>query len=175
MKEKIIIIGPGGSGKDYFGNFLKELGLTQANVHTTRPRRNCCDEGYIYITEEPLTYQYVCRFDVKGRDWSYFYSKYEVLNKNFMIIPPSKFKEICYFLTINDIKFTSIYFNIPESIRKLRLCKRNDGDYERRIETDQNDFKNFLIYNKIDIVVTDPHFDAEKILIDINNKKDNGK
>lgn len=156
----IILIGAGGSGKDYFANFLKQT-YNKASDYTTRPKRSSETDEYIWCSEIPYEDCYSV-FKVKGRDWEYGYSKTEILKSDFCILPPSVIKDALIFLNSKGITPIVVWFNIDETIRKERLLKRNDGDVERRLQTDKQDFKNIEKY--VDIIITDPFFKPTEIL-----------
>lgn len=157
---RIILVGPGGSGKDYARNLLEQCGFHYCPVYTTRPMRENEINGkdYFFIAEkyfkkiERHNKFYTCnKWLVENNYWYYGLSK-DLFNDH---------KYDLFIMTPLDIKQLSekdkndsiiIYLNIDENIRRERLSKRNDKDsVERRIISDRKDFENFDTYNiKID-------------------------
>jgi len=163
MKEKIIISGPGASGKDFFASYLQELGLRKAKDFTTRPKRNETDTDYYYVTNIDSTKCFY-EFKVDGRDWVYGYIIDELIQSDFTILPPSAINPAIEVLRSKKLPYRIIYFNIPEDVRISRLCNRRDGDCMRRIKTDREDFKDFIEKYNPHTVVTDPSFIPRKLL-----------
>ena len=54
MNKKIILVGKGASGKDYFKDFLLSKGFKTSVSHTSRPRREGEIDGktYHFVTDK---------------------------------------------------------------------------------------------------------------------------
>jgi guanylate kinase len=160
--RRIILVGKGGSGKDYARKILVEKeGFRYCVSHTTRPPRNDEIEGkdYYFISDEKSAemanndefYEYV-----KFNGWVYGTSNSEFYSSNLFIMTPSGISKI----KKEDRKESYIFFlDIDLDVRKDRLNKRNDADKaERRLLTDYSDFLNFKDY---DYSTNDPNFNIE--------------
>lgn len=154
--KKIIITGPGASGKDFLKEKLLNFGLTYNLIYTTRPKRNGEIDGkdYIFIDEDTFKFNYFHKFiDVQEfNGWFYGISE-DFYNKKFSILVPKTIEK----LTKDNRKdYFIIYLDIPEEIRRSRIEKRNDADsVQRRINADKEMFKGFDNY---DLLITNPIF-----------------
>lgn len=166
-KRKIILAGPGASGKDYFATFLEQNDFRKAIDYTTRPKRFDTESEYNFVSEIPVEDCYHV-FKVNGRDWEYGYSKSEILQSDFVIIPPSVIFSAVHFLRENNYDYIIVYFDIPEEFRKKRLFGRNDNDVERRLRTDREDFESFSALYNPDIVVKCPLYKPHEIYNKMN-------
>jgi guanylate kinase len=156
MNGKIIIVGPGGSGKDFLRKKMVERGFEYGVSFTSRPPREGEKEGIDYY------YRDINFFEVNEdiflelqefNEWKYGISKGEFSIKNLFILSPAGLKSLSK--TFRDESFV-IYLNPPEDIRIKRLKERNDADnVERRLIADQKDFFEFSDY---DIMITNEDF-----------------
>ena len=160
MKHKrIILAGPGASGKDHMRKVLESRGFKYAVSYTTRPPRpgEIDTKDYYFITETECQlmkdndafYEII---DFNG--WSYGTSKLQFYRDDVFIMTPSGIAH----LKPEDRKDSLIiYFNIEESIRKERLEQRimPGHSVEARLQADRELFENFTDY---DIVITNPTF-----------------
>ena len=172
-KEKLIILGKSGAGKDFLMRKLVEKGLKPCLKWTTRPPRKFEQQGITYnfvdnsnflksINENSfLSYQ---TFEVtpeksSPETWYYGITKEEFTNSQLFIMTPEEFKCIqpeerkgCFI----------VYLDIPRDIRESRLFRRKDKNdsIKRRLDADDDDFKEFLDY---DLKITDPDFTAEDV------------
>jgi len=171
--EKIILIGPSGSGKDYLLNKLSNKGLKPCVKWTTRPPRKNERQGINYnfvdqetfeksiITGNFISYQkFTLDSDIKKPEtWCYGITKEEFNNSQIFIMTPSEFKELT-----NELKNKCfvVYLDIDRDTRKTRINNRGDKNdsVERRLDADEIDFKGFENY---DLRVTDPDFDVDDI------------
>jgi len=153
---KVVLVGPGASGKDHFANQLVEKGAVKSISYTTRPMREGEVDGvdYHFITveefekkiEEGFWYEWdLFRPKLK---WYYGQSKEDIEKCDLFIKTVRGVGKI----KPEDRKmFNIIYLNIPEEIRRKRLNERIDeDDPERRLATDKDEFKDF---NDYDIVI----------------------
>ena len=171
--EKVILLGKSGSGKDHLMRKLVERGLKGCLKWTTRPQRKHEKQGITYnfvsdtqftesINENKfLTYQ---TFNVTPEDkdpetWYYGVTLEEFNESQVFIMTPEEFKCIqpgerkgCFV----------VYLDIPRDIRESRLFRRKDKNdsIKRRLEADDDDFKDFSDY---DLKITDPDFTAEDV------------
>ena len=165
-KEKMLIIGPSGSGKDFLLRKLRELGLKTSVKVTTRPRRNGEIEGVNYQFKENSDFEDLDLivkqefFNDKGDSWKYGILKEDFDNSQVFILTPGELSQIP-----NEIRTNCfvVYLDIDRKIRENRIFKRNDSNDSilRRLDADDIDFKNF---NDYDLKITDPEFDAESVL-----------
>lgn len=162
MHKRIIIVGHGGSGKDYMAQKFVDRNFKMTLSTTTRPIRlgEIAGVTYDYIDNDKfmemvgrdMFYQWKS-FTVEGELWCYG-TTYESWNKDeIFILTTAGVADI----TPEDRKNCFIIFiDIPEEIRRERLSKRNDADsVERRMEADRKDFLN---YTDFDIRITNHLF-----------------
>jgi guanylate kinase len=170
-KEKIIILGKSGSGKNYLMDGLVNFNLKPCVKTTTRPKRNGEKEGidYFFITKQHffdnldnntmLVYQdfIVKPLNLDEQIWYYGITKKEFNNSDIVILTPKEYNTI---INSYDRKyFFVVFLDIEREIRKNRLVSRNDNNdsIDRRLDSDDLDFKNLLDY---DLRITDPDFSA---------------
>ena len=153
--NKYIIVGPGASGKDWLINKMVGLGLKPMKQYTTREKReNETGDEYYFISEQEFK-------DMDDRakfisvnfyriGW-YGVSYDELINSDVAILSPANVKDV--FTTFPELrdKFTIIYLDIPEEVRRERLAKRYTNkvgdDNEIRLKNDAKDFKDFSIWD----------------------------
>lgn len=157
--RRIILVGKGGSGKDYARKILEEKGFRYCISHTTRPPRegeiNGKDYNFISIDSaahhyipKGLFYEYVI-----FNNWIYGTTIEEFEKSNLFIMTPSGIAK----LKPEDRNESFIvYFDIDLPTRRKRLSERRDADdVERRLKADESDFENFTDF---DHKITDPEF-----------------
>lgn len=157
----IIIVGPGGSGKDHLRKIMESRGYKNGVPYTTRPMRKGETEGidYYFIDEKKfdsmLENKYFFTF-ATFREWKYGFTKSQFSENtgcNLFVMSPSHLEKISGSMRNN---FLVIYLNPDIEIRRERLSKRNDDDsVERRIKGDISDFRDFDNY---DIMITNDNF-----------------
>lgn len=164
-KEKVILIGASGSGKDYFRKkIVDNFNIKYYPKFTTRPIRtgekNYIDYNYItetkfdelYTNNQILVYQ---KFKINNDIWIYGYTKSDYNDTDILILTPS---ELSALHSINNGIFLEntcvIYLNIDEDIRRSRLLKRNDinDSIDRRIDSDNYDFS-LLNKDLVDVII----------------------
>jgi guanylate kinase len=156
---KIVLMGHGGSGKDWAKKNFEKLGLIKEISDTTRPKREGEKEGidYFFITEEEFNRkkernQY-CQHNRFGNGFQYGTDNEQFDSCNLFIMTPTALQMLS---PEQKAKIFVIYFNISEEVRKDRLSKRSDShDTERRLRDDKIDFENF---NEWHLMVTNPEF-----------------
>jgi guanylate kinase len=159
MHKRIILAGPGASGKDHMRKLLESRGFKYAVSYTTRPPRPGEVEGvdYYFITKEKcqrmkddgLFYEVI---DFNG--WSYGTSLVQFYNDDVFIMTPSGLEH----LDPEDRKTSLVmFFDIEESIRKERLEARimPGHSVEARLQADRELFDGFTNY---DVRISDPKF-----------------
>ena len=156
MKGKIIIVGPGGSGKDFLRKKMVERGFDYGVSFTSRPPREGEKEGIDYYYRDINFFESNKNIFLELQEfneWKYGISKGEFLIKNLFILSPSGLKSLPK--SFRDDSFV-IYLNPAEDTRVKRLKERNDADdVERRLIADQKDFFEFSDY---DIMITNEDF-----------------
>lgn len=172
-REKLIILGQSGSGKDFLLRKLVEKGLKPCLKWTTRPSRKFEQQGitYNFVNESEFTqfinedkfiaYQ---KFNVTPENketetWYYGVTKEEFENSQVLIMTPGEFENI----TPEQRKGCFVvYLDIDRKTRESRLFKREDKNdsIKRRLDADEDDFRLFGDY---DLKVTDPEFTADDV------------
>jgi guanylate kinase len=150
--NRIIICGKSGSGKDTLRKRMQALGFVYANPYTTRPPRNGEDEhnSYVFIDKDHFKKLIESDFFFEYtifNEWYYGTSKYDWSSLNTVfVMSPSAISKI----NDSDIKKCFIiYLDIDEETRRERILSRigNADSVERRINADEEDFKQFTTYN----------------------------
>ena len=156
MKGKIIIVGPGGSGKDFLRKKMVDKGFEYGISFTSRPPREGEKEGidYYYRDEDFFKANNDIFLELQEfNGWRYGISKGEFSIKNLFILSPSGLRSLPK--SFRDESFV-IYLNPIAEIRRKRLEERNDADdVERRFLADERDFSGFFDY---DIMITNEDF-----------------
>lgn len=167
-KKRLILVGRGGSGKDYLAKILKDAGFTYSVSHTSRPMRLGELDGvdYYFIDKQKAIemsknlefYEFV-----EFNDWFYGTSLREFERANLFIMTPSGIGK----LRPEHRKESLILFlDIEEDVLMKRLSERGDVDSSiRRFEADRSDFNGF---SDFDLRVTNPNFTLNEILENIN-------
>lgn len=160
MNTRYILVGPGASGKDYFRNYLTSKGYINDISYTTRPPRKGEVDGVDYHFVTPKQFKEIdFKESVTFNGWNYGTERSSFENSQVFIMTPKGMSQLS---KEEREKFTVIYFDIPEEVRRERLSKRSDEDkIERRLEADRLDFETFLDF---DWLVVDPEFNCEEIL-----------
>lgn len=152
MESKIIIVGPGGSGKDYLRKKFTAKGFTYGVSFTSRPPRENETEAVDYYFRDADFFKHnkAAFLEIQTfNGWNYGISQKEFETKDLFILSPAglrslppKYRE----------KSLVIYLNPDESLRRERLMMRSDADsMERRILADREDFSDFSDY---DVLIT---------------------
>jgi len=174
-KEKLIILGESGSGKDFLMSKIIEKGLKPCLKWTTRPMRNGEQQGitYNYVSEDEflnnikedkfVTYEsfYVTPQDSEPQTWYYGITREDFENSQLFIMTPGEFNSLSFKSDERKNCFV-VYLNIDRMVRESRLHHREDKNdsIKRRLDADEVDFKGF---NDYDLRVTDPDFSADDI------------
>jgi len=172
-KEKLILLGKSGSGKDFLMRKLVEKKLRGCLKMTTRPQRKHEIQWVTYEfvadwtfkekidNDEFLVYQ---TFEVtpEGKDpetWYYGITKEEFEKSQVFIMTPGEFENITP--EVRKGCFV-VYLDIDRNTRESRILGRQDKNdsVTRRLDADEIDFQNFKDY---DLRITDPEFEAEDV------------
>jgi len=166
--EKVILVGPSGSGKDFLLRGLLKKNLNYSPKFTTRPKRKFETDGleYNFISNEDFSnlksedkIKTSQKFLIVENVWYYGVTKENFDKNQLFIMTPHEISQ----LSEEDLKRCFVvYLDIDLDIRKKRLIKREDQNdsIERRLNADAIDFQN---YNYYDLKVTDPDFDSDSI------------
>ena len=172
-REKLIILGKSGSGKDFLMRRLIEKGLKGCLKMTTRPQRKHEVQmiTYNFVNESSfldklnqndfLCYQ---TFNVtpEGREpetWYYGVTLEEFNESQVFIMTPGEFNN----LTTEMRKGCFVvYLDIDRKVRESRLLGRQDKNdsITRRLDADDIDF---ISYNDYDLKITDPEFSSDDV------------
>jgi len=170
-KEKLLILGKSGSGKNFTCESLVKEGLKQLVKETTRPKRKGETQGidYNYIDDKEflyklenghfLTYQ---SFKIdKETTWYYGISKEEFEKCDMLQVTPGELDEILKIVD-RDRCFV-VYLDIDKDVREERILERNDNNdsLKRRLEQDDKDFS---VNIDFDLKISDPYFETGLIL-----------
>lgn len=159
MHKRIILAGPGASGKDHMRKLLESKGFKYAVSYTTRPPRPGEVDGkdYFFLSQEQCQSmkdndEFYEAIDFNG--WTYGTSNKQFYEDDVFIMTPSGIAHIK-----PEDRNTSfiMYFDIDEAIRKERLEARvmPGHSVEARLQADRDLFEGFTDF---DIKITDPNF-----------------
>lgn len=157
--KRIILVGPGASGKDHMRKILESRGFKYAVSYTTRPARPGEVEGkdYYFLTADECqkmkdNQEFYEAIDFNG--WTYGTSITQFYHDDVFIMTPSGLSH----LSPEDRKNSFvIFFNIAEDIRKERLEARvmPGHSVEARLQADRELFEGFTDF---DLQITNPDF-----------------
>ena len=149
--NKIILVGGGGSGKDYFRKKLQNKKFKYGLTFTTRPKRSDETDGkdYHFVTQqyfkELIAEQFFVEYDCY-RSWYYGTPISEWNRADIFTMTPAGIKQIEK--TVGLQHAFIIYLNPDIDVRRQRLQQRTDADDpERRLRTDATDFEDFVLYD----------------------------
>ncbi len=156
----IIVIGGGGSGKDYLRKKFENRGFKQGVHHTTRPKRDSEVEGedYYFIDEksfqEMISNNHFIEYSIHN-NWFYGLTYDEFENCDLLVLSMKSYFK--YPAELKDKSF-KIFLDIPEDVRRGRLSMRNDVDsVDRRIGVDDDDLRKIDI-KEFDLVIKNSDF-----------------
>jgi len=156
---RIILVGPGASGKDFMRKRLEERGMTYAVSYTTRPPRPGEVDGkdYFFLSQETCkemtdTGEFYEVIDFNG--WTYGTTLKQFYRDDVFIMTPSGLSHLS---PEDRAKSFVIFFDIDEEIRRQRLGERVMPGHtvDARLEADRELFANF---NNYDLKITNPNF-----------------
>ena len=175
-RERLIVLGKSGSGKDFLMRGLAKIGLAIGVKATTRPQRKGEVQGvtYEFIAESNFKEmiengEFLVRqeFNVTPADrdpevWHYGLSRKEFERAQAFIMTPEEF----YLLDAETRKGCFVvYLDIDRATREERVLRRRDmnDSIKRRMDADEEDFAEFSKSGDYDLRVTDPDFNAEDV------------
>ena len=147
MKTVFLICGESSSGKDSLATMLKHDGYKVLKSYTTRPKRINESNTHIFIKpEDVVQYKNDMIAYTKIGTYEYFATKQQLIDSDIYIIDP---KGIEYLKSkIKNIKFITIFINVPEEERKKRALyiRKDDPEaVEKRFEAERKQFDNFKL------------------------------
>lgn len=176
-KERVLIVGCSGSGKDFLMRKLVEKGMKPALKWTTRPQRKFEKEGisYNFVNESKFIdtidnneFAFYQKFEVTPDNsdkeiWYYGVTNEDFKNSQVLIMTPGELLQLDY--KIDKVDNCIIYLDIDRKTRESRLNKREDKNDSviRRLDSDDEDFKEFSKSSMYDLRITDADFDADDI------------
>ena len=173
-REKLIVLGKSGSGKDFLMRNIAKLGLELGVKTTTRPQRKGEIPGVTYhfidsysflANEEDFIVSQSFVVTPEGREpetWRYGISREEFARAQAFIMTPAEF----YLLDAETRKGCFVvYLDIDRATREERVLRRRDmnDSIKRRMDADDEDFADFSKSGDYDLRVTDPDFNAEDV------------
>lgn len=147
--KKIILVGKGGSGKDYWKNkFSEELGLSRDVSYTSRPPRVGEKEGvdYHFISEaefeEAIEKDEFVQWDKHAGNY-YGTHRASFLSKDLFIMTP---KAVLDNIDIFNSKHIIIVLQVNDDLRRSRMISRGDElkKIDERMKIDAKDFFHFV-------------------------------
>lgn len=170
-RNRIIIVGPGGSGKDHLATRMAALGYRRAVSCTTRPPRKGETDGveYHFITDKEFRrriagdlFREWYSFGVDN--WLYGTLETEFQKADLFIMSPPVLQTIGKDILDGSVV---VFLDVPVEVRRTRLEARADADsVERRLMADAHDFDGFSAF---DVRVADPEFSVEEVLESIES------
>lgn len=158
MHTLFLLLCPSGSGKTAIVEQLEKKGYTSIQSWTTRPCRNdngiefghqFCNENFY---QEQLSIDNVGAYSDYGNH-IYFATKDQLYSHDLYVIDKKGQEDLIK--NIQDIRFVTIYLDVPESVRAERMQQR--GDTQKQIETriylDRTEFNNI----RYDYLVPNTH------------------
>ena len=154
--NRIIIVGPGGSGKNYLAEKFEKKGYTRCVTTTSRPPRENEKYGVDYYFESPEFFEthkhHFYEID-EFNGWLYGTLNEDFAVADMILMTPRGVKNLQPADRSNSVV---IYINPPKDVIESRLRARKDADSaDRRMKTDAEDFAGFTDY---DIMITNPDF-----------------
>jgi len=153
MSSKVVLVGKAAAGKDYLRTRYENRGFKFGVSYTTRKPRLKANEkegvDYYFIEEEEFLEMIANDRFIEYQQfngWYYGITKEEfercdilILNAEAVELLQEEYRDRCFV----------IYVDIPIEIRRQRIMERNDPDdnYERRIQADEDQFRNFSNYD----------------------------
>lgn len=163
-KTVFLIVGESGSGKDSFvSKICSETGLTQLISYTTRQRRDGEVDTHIFITDEEVgQYKDSIIAYTEINECKYFCTLQQLYDADFYTIDPLGIEYLKEKVTSEDIRFITIYINVPFEIRKHRAINirgDNPKTFINRHQSESGQFINFKAQAKFDYSIPNIDFD----------------
>lgn len=146
--SKIILVGRGGSGKDFMRKKFEQRGFKYCVSYTSRPRRESEKEGKdYYFRDESFFNNNVHKFyeidDFNG--WKYGRTIEDFEKSSLLIMTP---RGVANIKPEHRKKCFIVFIDPDREILRKRLTERKDADSaERRLEADDKDFMDFKDYD----------------------------
>ncbi len=146
--SKIILVGRGGSGKDFMRKKLEQRGFKYCVSYTSRPKRETEKEGRdYYFRDDTFFNNNVHKFyeidDFNG--WKYGRTIEDFEKSSLLIMTP---RGVASIKPEHRKKCFIIFIDPDREILRKRLAERNDADSaERRLEADDRDFMDLKDYD----------------------------
>jgi guanylate kinase len=146
--SKIILVGRGGSGKDFMRKKFEQRGFKYCVSYTSRPKRENEKEGKdYYFRDETFFNNNVHKFyeidDFNG--WKYGRTIEDFERSTLLIMTP---RGVANIKPEHRKKCFIIFIDLDREILRKRLTERNDADSaDRRLEADDMDFMDFKDYD----------------------------
>ena len=127
----LLIAGKTASGKDSLVNKLCErTGLTSITSYTTRPRRENEGDTHIFTTEDIYEQMLVegkiaAHTQISGY---HYWTTTDQLYENDIYIIDYKGIQTLRMLDLPDIRFVTVFVNVPDEIREERALKKRKDD-----------------------------------------------
>lgn len=148
LNKRIIICGPGGSGKDFLRKKLEKKGYKYSVSCTSRPKRTNEVEGVDYYFKDKDFFENNKDLFIEVNvfnGWYYGTLCDEFDKSDLFILTPKGINQLPNVILNRSF---IIYLNPDENIRMERMSERKDADTaERRIKTDNEDFADFDIFD----------------------------
>ena len=155
-KNKIIIVGPGGSGKNYLAEKFEKKGYKRCVTTTSRPPRPNETHGVDYYFEDREffeTHKHLFYEIDEFNGWLYGTLDEDFSEADLVLMTPRGVKNL---QPVDRNAAVVIYLNPPKEIIEQRLRARRDADSaERRMKTDTEDFADFTDF---DVEIKNPDF-----------------
>lgn len=176
----IVLTGYTASGKDTTLKELIKLGYKPIISYTTRPIRPTEIDGvdYHFINEYEFLqkqkegfFAEITKYNMVQGTVYYGSAVHDVekASNSVIIINPDGLNQI----KEKELNVTSFYIDVEEKELIERLKRRGDNksEYERRLETDKNDFKN--IHNEVDFIIDGNNKTPKQIALEILDRANN--
>jgi guanylate kinase len=147
-ESKIILVGKGGSGKDFLRKKFESRGFKYCVSYTSRPKRGNEKEGvdYKFVSDDFFNNNVHKFYEIaEFNGWKYGRTIEDFEKSSLLIMTPGGIKNI---KPEHRKKCFIIFIDVDREILKKRLAERKDGDdVERRLSADDLDFRDFKDYD----------------------------
>jgi len=155
-ESKIVIVGRGGSGKDFLRKKFEDRGFKYCVSYTSRPKRESEINGkdYMFTNLEYFSNNVYKFYEIdEFNGWKYGTLIEDFEKSNLFIMTPRGVNNI---RPVDRKRCFVIFIDPDKDVIRERLLERRDADsVDRRIEADDKDFSNFSNY---DIRITNSDF-----------------
>ncbi len=155
-ESKIVIVGRGGSGKDFLRKKFEDRGFKYCVSYTSRPKRENEIHGkdYMFTNLEYFSNNVYKFYEIdEFNGWKYGTLIEDFEKSNLFIMTPRGVNNI---RPVDRKRCFVIFIDPDKDVIRERLLERRDADsVDRRIEADDKDFSDFSNY---DIRITNSDF-----------------